>query len=563
MALDANGLTIRRLPEVLEDIVASEQTNIDSNISTDDDTLLGQLNNIIAAAIAEQEALAQAVYDNFNPLKAEGRNLDDLAALIGITRITAAKSSTTTQQFVGDNGVTINVGTILQNPINLDNFLVTNIVNLDVLSCVSAKYSVKDLQNNTTYTITVNSIPYSFLSDGTATELEILNGIEALITADATATWTAVVDTGNLQLNIATSNTNNIAISSTTFIGPDEVTNNGGVEAEVEGAIIAPPNSVTTILTSISGLTSTTNLSAYSVGRNRETDEELRTRLLVSQQASGVATVEAIQDSLTNVAGVTSATVLENTSILFANGSSVVTFTNATNRVNLTAHTLTTGDPVQFSTTIALPVGISPQDIQHWIINPTTNDFQISLTKGGSAVTFTDDGSGINTLLIGRPPKSFESIVQGGSDAAVALDIWQTKPAGIQTFGGVNEVITDSSGNQQSINFTRPVAVNLAFEIEYTRYDEESFPANGETTIAQTVLDFTNALGTDADVIPSRYFGDIYSNVGGIDSLVVKVQIIVNPGDTPVGPSFQTTRLPIDIDEFASVTSVDITVLEV
>lgn len=556
MALDANGLTIRRLPEVLADIVTSEQTNIDSNISTDDDTLLGQLNIIIAAAIADQEALAQAVYDNFNPLKAEGRNLDDLAALIGITRITGAKSSTTAQQFVGDNGTSIPIGTILQNPITLDNFLTTAVISLDVTSCISAKYSVKVLQNNTTYTITVNTIDYAFLSDADATNLEILNGLEALITADATATWSATVDTVNEQLNIVTDDTNNITIASTTFIGPDEVVNNGAAEAEVEGAIVAPSNAVTTIVTPVSGLVSTTNISSYSVGRERETDEQLRARLLISQQISGVATVEAIQDSLNNVTGVTTAIVLENDAIVFEQGSAVVTFTNATNTVDLVAHTLTNGDPIQFTNTGILPTGLSPQAVQYWVVSATVNDFQVSLTKGGPAVTFTDDGSGTNSILIGRPPKSFESIVQGGTDAAVALDIWLTKPAGIRDFGDTAVNITDSSGNQQTINFTRPAAVNLDFEVDYTKYDEESFPANGEATIAQVVLDVTNALAVDEDVIPSRYFGPIYAAVSGIDSLVVRVQNQASPG-------FQTTKLAIDLDEFANTTSLDITVAEV
>jgi uncharacterized phage protein gp47/JayE len=556
MALDVNGLTIRRLPEVLVDIVADEQTNINSNISTDDDTFLGQLNNIIAAAIADQEALAQAVNDNFNPLKAEGRNLDDLAALIGITRITGAKSSTTDQQFIGDNGVSIPIGTILQNPINLDRFLTTAVTSLDVTSCISAKYSVAVLQNNTTYTITINTIDYAFLSDADATNLEILNGLEALITADVTATWTATVDTLNEQMEIKTSDTNNISISSTTFIGPDEVVNTGNAEAEVEGAIIAPANAVITIVTAVSGLTSTTNLTAYSAGRNKETDEELRSRLLVSQQIGGVATVEAIQDSLNNIVGVTTAIVRENDQIVFGQGSATVTFTNATNTVDLTAHGLTNGDPIQFSTTATLPTGLSPQAIQYWVVTATANDFQISLTKGGAAVTFSDDGTGTNKIHIGRPPKSFESIVQGGTDAAVALDIWLTKPAGILPFGDTAVNITDSSGNQQTINFTRPAAVNLNFEVDYTKYDEESFPGNGEATIAQTVLDITNALTADEDVIPSRYFGPIYAAVSGIDSLVVRVENQASPG-------FQTTRLAIDIDEFASTTSTDITVTEV
>lgn len=556
MALDANGLTIRRLPEVLADLIASEQANIDANIATDDDIFLGQLNNILAAAIADQESLAQAVNDNFNPLKAEGRNLDDLAALIGITRITGAKSSTSDQQFIGDNGTSVPIGTILQNPITLDRFLTTAVTSLDVTSCISAKYSVAVLQNNTTYTITVNTVDYAFLSDADATNLEILNGLEALITADTTATWTATVDTPNEQMTIATSDTNNITISSTTFIGPDEVVNTGTAEAEVEGDIVAPSNAVTTIVTSVAGLTSTTNLTGYSVGRSRETDEQLRARLLVSQQIGGVATVEAIQDSLNDVVGVTTAIVLENDQIVFAQGSVVVTFTNATNTVDLTAHTLTNGDPIQFSTTGILPTGLLPQAIQYWVVTATVNDFQVSLTKGGAAVTFSDDGTGTNSIHIGRPPKSFESIVQGGVDAIVALDIWLTKPAGILSFGDTAVNITDSSGNQQTINFTRPAAVNLNFEVDYTKYDEESFPANGEATIAQTILDVTNALGLDEDVIPSRYFGPIYSAVSGINSLVVRVENQASPG-------FQTTKLAIDIDEFANTTSGDITVAEV
>lgn len=563
MALDANGLTIRRLPEVIADIVTSEQQNINANIATDDDTFLGQLNTIFAAAIADQEALAQAVYDNFNPLKAEGKNLDDLAALIGITRITGAVSTTSTQEFVGNNGVTVPASTILQNPITLDRFFTEAAVLLDVASCISAKYSVVTLLNNTTYTLTVNTVDYSYLSDSDATALEILNGLEALITADATATWAATVDTINEQLNIATSDTANITISSTTFIGPDEVVNAGTANAEFEGAVVAPANSVTGIVTAVSGLTSTTNPDSYTIGRDRETDEELRARLLTSQQISGVATVEAIQDSLRNVLGVTTATVVENSSILFADGEAVVTFTNSTNTVDLLGHTLVNGDPIQFSTTGSLPAELLPQAIQYWVVNATVNDFQVSLTKGGSVVTFTDDGSGTNSILIGRPPKSFESIVQGGTDLDVATEIWLTKPAGIQPFGSTLVNVTDSSGNIQEIGFTRPTEVNLAFEVEYTKYSEEVFPVSGEVTMAQTVLDVTEALGIDEDVIPSRYFGDIYSAVSGVNSLVVKVQVIANPGDTPNPASWQTTKLAIDLDGFANTTSVDIVILEV
>lgn len=561
--LDENGLTIKRQPEIINNLVGSERENIHPDISVRDDELLGQLNTIISSSIAEQWELTAAVNDSSNVLKAEGKNLDDLAVLIGLSRIAATKSSTTTQEFVGNNGVTVPVGTLLQNPVTLDTFNTITPVVLNVSSCLRANYSVKVLENSTTYTISIDGTSYSYESDLDATNLEILNGLEAEITADTLATWSAEVDTVNEQLIITSDSLTSINITSTTFISADEVMAQGSVQAVEEGSISAPPNSVFIILTAIAGFTSTANPQAYIVGRLRETDEDFRARILTSQQSGGKATAEAIQDTLNNLAGVVTAVVIENDKILYDGGSSVVTFTNTTNTVNLVSHGLVAGAPVQLQTTGSTPTGLLPQFVQYWVINPTTNNFQLSLSKGGSVVDFTDDGTGINTILIGRPPKSFETIVQGGTDEDIATTIWQTKPAGIETFGSTTTVINDSLGRPQSIKYTRPTEIYIAILLEYTKYDEETFPNNGENTMAQIALDYTNRLGIGVDVIPSRYFGPIYNAVNGIDSLTVSIQIIASPGDPIVPGSWQTTRLPIDLGDFASTTPQDITVTEV
>jgi uncharacterized phage protein gp47/JayE len=480
--LDENGLTIKRLPEVLADLVASEQANIDPDISTRDDELLGQLNNIFAAAITEQWELTQAVNDNFNPLKAEGKNLDDLGAITGTVRQAGAKSSTPDQTFIGDNGATVLAGTILQNPITLDRFLVTNDVAIGVGSCLSAKYSAATILNNEIYTLSVNGTDYNYTSDADATALEILNGIQVEIAADAIATWSATVDTGEEQLVITTDSAL-INIVTITYLLADEATVSGLVEASEEGAISAPPNSVNSIVSSTPGLASTTNPTAYVIGRLREEDEAYRARILSSQQSSGKGTVEAIRDDVSLVVGATTVIVIENDQI-------------------------------------------------------------------------TVDGDG-------RPPKSFEVIVQGGTDEDVATAIWISKPAGIETFGTTATVINDSIGTQQTINYTRPLPVHLAFLAEYTRYDEESFPAGGEATMASTVQTVTDGLGLDVDVIPSRYFGPLYATTEGINSLVVSVQVLAAPGDPIVPGSWQTTKLAISPKEFASTTGVDITITEV
>lgn len=69
-----------------------------------------------------------------------------------------------------------------------------------------------------------------------------------------------------------------------------------------------------------------------------------------------------------------------------------VTFTDSGDTVNLTAHGLTNDTPVGF-TSITTTTGIATYTV-YYVVNAGTDSFQISTTKGGSAVTLTNDGSG-------------------------------------------------------------------------------------------------------------------------------------------------------------------------
>lgn len=555
--LTEDGLVIRRFPEIVSDIEDSERANIDPNISTESNEVLGQLNNTIAEQIALQEFLGQSVYDAFNPLKAEGVNLDNLAALIGVTRIAGAPSSTDRQLCVGSDGVSVPLGTLIQNPISLDLFSFTSEVLLTTLSCYSTRYSVKELLIGVEYLISINGNDVTYTSQGGDGEQEILEGLEAYNTANFSSDpWTMTVDVANLQLVITSaSEAGTLNISSITYIGSDEVSVYGSAESSVVSGIIAPSNSVTGIVSPISNWDSTTNTSNYVVGREQETDEELRARLLVSQQISGKGTVQAIQDSLTNTLGVSSATVVENELMVFSGGSNVVTFTNATNKVNWTANTLLDGEGVRFSSTINLPAEID-NGVQYWVVNRAANDFEISLTKGGSSVVFTDDGSGTQKVHIGRPSKSFEAIVQGGIDEDVGLTIWDSKPSGIESYGATVTIFNDSDGTSRTINFTRPEAVELLFEVTYEQDTEEvtPSPAEIEEVIKSVVSSETSALGLGQDVLPSKYYGPIYNQLTGIilTSIEVKRQS---------GGAFVSDRLAIEPDEFANVTTSNVTVI--
>lgn len=67
------------------------------------------------------------------------------------------------------------------------------------------------------------------------------------------------------------------------------------------------------------------------------------------------------------------------------------TGTAATDRINKTAHGLLAGDRI-YLTALTGGVGLG-LNTNYYVINPTTNDFQISLTSGGVAVNFTTDAT--------------------------------------------------------------------------------------------------------------------------------------------------------------------------
>lgn len=89
--------------------------------------------------------------------------------------------------------------------------------------------------------------------------------------------------------------------------------------------------------------------------------------------------------------------------IVLSNKTYNVTFTDAGDTVNLTAHGLIEGDAVLF-TSITSTTGISTNTVYYVGGTITANAFQVSATKGGAALTLTTDGSGVAVSPLGTTP---------------------------------------------------------------------------------------------------------------------------------------------------------------
>jgi uncharacterized phage protein gp47/JayE len=99
----------------------------------------------------------------------------------------------------------------------------------------------------------------------------------------------------------------------------------------------------------------------------------------------------------------------------------------------------------------------------------------------------------------GRPPHSFEVVVQGGTDADIAALLWATKPAGIRTVGAIPMVVVDSQGQDQTVYFSRPEVLPIYIVLQVRT--NASYPLNGDATATQLLVDSGNALGIGKDVI--------------------------------------------------------------
>lgn len=145
----------------------------------------------------------------------------------------------------------------------------------------------------------------------------------------------------------------------------------------------------------------------------------------------------------------------------------------------------------------------------------------------------------------GRSPKSFEAVVEGAEDQAIADQLWLVKPAGIRTLGTESVEITDSQGQTHNIRFSRPTALLIYIEIDLTV--DETFPANGEASVRQALIDAGNALGIGKEVVVMPYLVAALADIPGILDLELLIGTAPNPTESD--------NIDVDPNEVASFDS--------
>ncbi len=170
-----------------------------------------------------------------------------------------------------------------------------------------------------------------------------------------------------------------------------------------------PDSSVSTEL-KLSGNTAITDIPAVGamveINVNQDwiaTDIE---RLFVN--ANGSVTLDVDKDAKLkidaniNIEPVTATKSISIKTVLITPPPIIVTFTNATNIINETATNVVNGDVISFRDNFGILPSEIRKDVVYFVVNKNINDFQISYTLGGVAVTFTNDGTPTNSYQIGE-----------------------------------------------------------------------------------------------------------------------------------------------------------------
>jgi hypothetical protein len=169
-----------------------------------------------------------------------------------------------------------------------------------------------------------------------------------------------------------------------------------------------------------------------------------------------------------------------------------------------TAHGFSAGQAVAFTTTGALPTGLTAGTF-YYIVSPTTNTYSVALTAGGAAITTTGTQSGTHTRHSSGSYETYGNgwIPGGPTLASVSITAASINSTGINSdavFSATNPSVTATGGSLP------PSAAYNALIYDATTFKALLFVSFGQAQQAGVTTNFVfliNALGLFNIVAPN------------------------------------------------------------
>jgi len=327
--LTTEGLVIKSLAIIDAEIDASLRATFGDQINTLPPTVFGQLKGIVSERESLIWELVEDVYNAQYPDSAEDASLDNVSAITGITRLSAV-ASTVDMALFGTATTVIPAGTVFSIPGVTDtSFSTDEPATLDT--------GVDEIQT-ITFSGTPTSGAFKLIYDGESTnelwffvtsayvttELNGLSGLSEVIVTGTFAAGFVITFAGadgkREQATLTYSDNTlddgaavTIVVTETT---PGEYQATVGCTALETGALQAISQTITSVDTPVTGLDSVFNPLDATVGRDIESNIELRIRRGLSTQISEAGPTDAIRNKILSLNDDETKTVLESVIVL-------------------------------------------------------------------------------------------------------------------------------------------------------------------------------------------------------------------------------------------------------
>jgi len=113
----------------------------------------------------------------------------------------------------------------------------------------------------------------------------------------------------------------------------------------------------------------------------------------------------------------------------------------------------------------------------------------------------------------------------GGTDQDILQGIFDKKSGGINTFGSTSGTVTDSQGDDHTLNFSRPSSVAIWIEIDLTITAD--FP--GVSEVEDRILASGDTLDIGEDVIVYPSLIGSFDDVPGITDVAIRIGTAISP----------------------------------
>jgi len=454
------GFNAKRLADIKEELDNKFKSEFGSSINLDARGPFGQLIGIMSEELSLLWELSEYTYNSQFPATAQGAGVDNSLDLVNLQRKVATKS-VVQQTFYGLVGTVIPVGTEVSQSIDPNTIFQTVIAG--TILAGTGQNNKQDIQ--------FSSVPDA----GTF-----------IIDFDGEQTAPLAFNITDAQIETELENLSNVGAGNVSVIGDFTagfiIIFQGSLAESAQPQITIPSNT----LTNSSNAVTATPLTL---------DAGFETNVTVEAQSTETGPVDAPAASLntldSSIADVSSVTNIEDAVL----GTDIESDADALARR---------------SNSLAAP--------GHTTIPAIRAD--LLQIDGVVAVKIFENEDNVVDLA-GRPPHSYEAVVQGGDQDTIFQSLLDSKGASIQTVGSLSKTLKDVQGFDKIIRFSRPVDVPiyLSFNVK----TNSLYPVTGDAQVAAALLAFGEALNIGDDVVVFPQLVCALNDIPGVIDIEIKI----------------------------------------